>query len=212
MVPKQKIVIFDLDGTLLDVSKRWYLLHSDLAKKFHANRLNQKTYINLKRQHIPEEQILKGKLPNTIIKKYLKKRKDLLESEHYLSFDHLKPKATKLLESLSASHRLYLTTSRAKPRILKDQLRQMGISGYFVKVVCGKSLKSREKKLKKIIAGNPAKYFLVGDSERDHKLARNLKIKSILVCDGSRTRKFLLKLKPDAIFGKISSLNEKAFS
>lgn len=207
MVQKQKSIIFDLDGTLLDITKRWYILHLDLAKKYQFKPYDQKIYVSLKRQRIQEKQIMEGKLPARILQQYLKKREALIESEYYLSFDRLKPKAVRLITRLSANHYLYLTTSRTNIRILNKQLTRMNIRKYFTKVVTGNSLKNREKKLRDIIESKPAQYFLVGDSERDYKLARNLKIKSILVCDGSRSKIFLLKLKPDAIFDKISSLN-----
>jgi len=59
-------LFIDLDGTILDVSKRIYYVYRDILKKKNEKYLSQKDYLRLKRGKIPIEKILgKTKAENT---------------------------------------------------------------------------------------------------------------------------------------------------
>lgn len=212
MVQKQKIIIFDLDGTLIDTSLRWYKLHSDLAQKYKFKPYGRSTYIRLKRRGLTEKQIMQWKLQSQALRNYLKARESLIESKYYLSFDKLKPEIKKLLKTLKKNHQLFLTTSRLNVKNLKTQLLGFGIRKYFSKIIVGESQKERQWKLKLLIGSARSHYVLVGDTPRDYMLAKKMGIECFLVSDGSRAKVILKKLKPQALFDKISLLNEKSFN
>jgi phosphoglycolate phosphatase-like HAD superfamily hydrolase len=52
-------IYLDLDGTLLDVSERFYKIYCDLLDKFNCdNKLNKETYWQLKKERCIEEEIV----------------------------------------------------------------------------------------------------------------------------------------------------------
>ena len=204
----KKTIIFDLDGTLINVSERLYELHSDLSRKYKSKKFNKTIYLKLKRKGISEEEIMRDKLKPVQLSQYLRKRKSLIESKHYLQYDQLKPGVRTLLQRLSATSNLYLTTARSNGPGLKAQLKKIDITKYFLAVIGSSSVDIRKNKLEQCIKLHKSRSYLIGDTQADYQLAKILKIKCLLVCDGTRNKKYLNRLNPDAVFDRITSLDE----
>ncbi|MCK4781682.1 HAD hydrolase-like protein [Candidatus Parcubacteria bacterium] len=201
-------IIFDLDGTLIDIDDRWYSLHFDLSKIYKYKPLPKRKYIELKRNKISERNIIKktnispGKMNS-----YLIERINLIETRKYLRKDKLKPKVDALLKKLSQSYILILLTKRRKQRNCQEEINHLGIRKYFLKIIVASSI-SKDQAVRKFLGKSfYKKSLLIGDTEEDFAAAEKLGIKCILVCDGSRSREYLLSLKPDYIFNKINQIN-----
>ena len=128
-------LFIDLDGTILDVSKRIYYVYRDILKKKNEKYLSQKDYLRLKRGKIPIEKILgKTKAENTSFQFKRCWRKEI-EKPHYLSLDRLHRKTKKILALFKKDHRIVMITLRNHPRNLIKQLKKQSIYTLFDEIL-----------------------------------------------------------------------------
>ncbi len=202
-------IFLDLDGTLLDVSKKYYLAHTLAAKKFNIRSLSFKRYWILKRKKITEDIIVKIDAKSELYKLYDKERKKLLENESILAKDVLFPGVLCLLRRLQKKNKLYLITLRNDKNALRNQLIKLDIKSYFDRILSCPSSKNptgtKISMIRKI--GFQTKDMIIGDTEIDIAVGRKLGMQSIAVASGIRTSHFLKQLKPDSVIKSILQLS-----
>ena len=87
-------IYLDLDGPVLDVSHRYYLIYSDLLKQADYLPFDHDSYWSLKRLSITEAAIVQRNMPECGVSDYLARRAQLLEDSTYLVYDLLQPGIT----------------------------------------------------------------------------------------------------------------------
>jgi beta-phosphoglucomutase-like phosphatase (HAD superfamily) len=182
------IVFFDLDGTIIDIKKRWYTLHLDVSKYYNLPHYDYKTYITKKREGVTEEEIM-GKLSNDkkLIKLYCKKRLKLIEQRNYLKYDKISPGILSVLRLWSKNGKMMLITSRKSPQNLIWELKNLSLYNYFEKIFITNK-KNRETILKETFPPCVLKNSVfISDSLDDYILAKKLSIKPIIISYGCRS-------------------------
>lgn len=206
---KYRLIIFDLDGTLID------------AYEAIAEGINQM----LKSFGYPEQksEIIKGKVgrgAEELIKSFVKEQDYQKAAEAYLkSQELLLPKMAKLFPGVKEilkrlkSKGCKLAVASNRPRYFSEiLLRHLKIAQYFSLVLCAdqiNSYKPNPKILFLIIKklNVPAEETLyVGDMALDAETGRNAKVKTIIVLTGSSTKEEVLAAKPFGIINQISEL------
>jgi nucleoside-diphosphate-sugar epimerase len=203
----KRCIFFDLDGTLIDINDRWYTLHRDLSKIYQFRPIPKKKYIKLKRAKKNEMDIIKKtNILSRDINSYIKRRIKLIEFDKYLRKDKLKPGVSRLLKKLKNFYTLILVTKRKNKKHCLKEIKYFGIKIFFSKIIIADCF-SKEQAIKNYLNDSVCKFILlIGDTEDDYIIAKNLGIKCVLVSDGVRNKKYLLQLKPDYLADNINGL------
>lgn len=196
----RKSIAFDLDGTLIDVSKRDYQIYADLVNKLGGTPLSYPVYWPLRQAKIDIHQILVDShiTSDEQIDVFLVERKALMESMEYLSIDELFPDSISVLDKLSKDFDIHILTIRHNKSNTESQLRSLGLDRYHCHIVSG----NKGEQLRLI----PNIYMMVGDTENDIIPSNSVNIKSIAVTTGIRNRELLLKMNPSYIIDSLSQI------
>jgi len=209
------VLLFDLDGPLLDVRKKYHQVYSDLIKESGALSLELSEYWQLKRTRAPERSILAMTAPSLDFEGYWKKRNDLIESEYYLGFDQLQAGALDCLRSVSSSHTTILVTMRGERPQLLQQLESLGLLPYLQAVLCagreGQKVKPSWTVKTELVRSwltqsqlEPTLLVgMIGDTETDIEAAQALKCRSFTVLNGIRSKEHILTSHPTSMIDGI---------
>jgi len=204
-----KVIIFDLDGTLINVRERLYSLHLFFSNKYNLKTMPINKYWKCKRAGLSEKNIMKMINSNSsLINKYVNERLDHIEDDQYLSMDQLKNGVIKTLSSLSKKYCLILLTQRKNKVQCLKQLKELSILKYFDQIkISGLKTKSYiiQTELKDTIDKNT---ILIGDTGEDADVANKFGFRSILLSDGIRNMDNLLKANPAIITSSIDKLEK----
>lgn len=205
-------IFFDLDGTLIDISERYYRVYTDILNKAGFSTIGKKEYWNAKRNKVPEDQILAMTNANDFYKEYNQKRLSLIENDYYLSNDSLHEGVIQVIENLSKKYQLVLVTLRKSNSQLEKQLINMKLIDYFTDILrSDDNLKPRwmiKYHLIKEYIGNEhdSSSILISDTENDIKAGNELRFKTIAVLNGIRTKELLIISKPTFICKSVKDL------
>lgn len=199
----RKSIAFDLDGTLIDVSKRDYQIYADLVNKLGGTPLSYPVYWPLRQAKTDIHQVLADShiTSDEHIDVFLVERKALMESMEYLSIDVLFPDSISVLDKLSKDFDIHILTIRHNKLNIESQLRSLGLERYHCHIVSG----NKVEQLRLI----PHIDLMVGDTENDILPANTLGIKSVAVTTGIRNRQLLSEMNPTYIvdgLGEIENL------
>ena len=208
MAGKPNIYI-DFDGTLVDVSDRWYQLHLDLSKIYNFKPINKEQYLLLKRSGESESTIiLKTNIPKNSINDYLEERTKRIELKKYLKQDTLKYGSLDLLKKMSEKFNIVLVTKRKDKKACLDEIKRLEIEEYFFKILISGSFSKEQIIIDEYREDEYKGFWMVGDTNDDCDVARKLEMKSILVCDGVRDKIFLEKCNPDFLADKLINVKK----
>lgn len=201
-------LILDLDGTLLDIAERYHAIYTKILKKHRYMPLDFKTYWNMKRDGIPNGEILlKGNclLQEEVFRSCFAK---LVERPEYLRLDKLQPGTKDFLQVLSEMDELMLVTLRKDRMTLLEQLRSLGIEKYFKNIVndTTKDIKSAWQKKEHLFRTcfNTKYAVVIGDSEAEIRAGKVLGFTTIAISRGLRTEQVLEGYNPDYILSDIN--------
>lgn len=206
-------IYFDLDGTILDVSERYYQIYSHILSKNGCDIVSKETYWDAKRKRISEEEILGYTNATRLVEIYHARRSELIESNEYLAYDsiHLGFKAV-VSYLKKKKYPLVLVTLRKSRENLLQQLKQLGIDKYF-NVVLSSGLdenprwKIKYNLIKKHQNKTPESFnVIVSDTENDIKAGIELGFKTVSVCNGIRNREFMNSANGDYLCASVSEL------
>lgn len=203
-------IFFDFDGTLIDVSTRHYRVYSELAAMFGGKPLTKQVYWELKRAKAAWPDILiKSKLTPDVMDDFLAEFIKRIEDPAYLQLDKLLPDSKRVLQGLRKSYELFLVSLRRNENNLCEEVRSLGLGGYFTKILSAHSEtdgsdKKTELIKNELVPGQRA--FIVGDTEADIKAGKLLGQTTVAVLSGIRDKAFLAKLDPDFIIPSVADL------
>jgi len=198
-----KFVFFDLDGTLLNQKKRYFMIHQDLCKQVNIPPLYENDYWDFKRNKLSEENILKrNKGEQTFINNYLSLRGTLLEDPYYLKYDQLFTGVIEMLETVSKKNDLIMVTNRNNRANLLAQIERLTISHFFKKILNTYTQEeprylAKTNIIRKNISLVDSKTWFFGDSEMDMLAGKSLNSTTVGVSLGIRESELLVKLSPD---------------
>ncbi len=178
-------LIFDLDGTILDVRPRHFAVYADIMRELGQPPLSAAEYWRRRREGEGTISIA-GALPG-FEAAWLEK----IESREYMAIDRPYDGALDVLRELGRCHRLLLVTLRRDAEALAWQLSESGLSGFFAEVVSpANQIPARKSEL--LPYWLPlGETWVIGDSEADLELAADLGAKCVCLSEGVRSAKFL---------------------
>ena len=128
----KKLTIFDFDGTIVDVWKRYYQIFCDYWEIDH---IKLKEYKELKRQYPNDDELVKSLgLDSLRLISYKDHKRSMLESIYYLRFDSLLVSSTDLQKFFINNNSLVITVRRDK-QAYYSQLKWLGLDFIAPKTV-----------------------------------------------------------------------------
>lgn len=192
-------LLFDLDGTLLDVRARHYAVYSGLLGEMGVAPLPRPLYWRRRRAGSPSAELVPGPLRERFRRGWMER----IEGREMLAIDRLQPGTKRTLEALSAGHRLVLVTLRHDAEALAWQLGALGLSAHFPLVLTpppGVTTKVG------LWTGDGSSLKVIGDSEADIELATAAGGESICLTHGVRSGRFLRECGADRLADSLSGL------
>jgi phosphoglycolate phosphatase len=199
-------LFLDLDGTIIDVSERYYRVYAK-ALGSEAPALTQQQYWELKRRRIPEDHIIAEHHPAAVLDEYTRRRQLLIEDPQYLHFDALFPETLPALTALSKRNQLYLVTLRRSAENLQKEIDSLGIRHLFTAVLTtpsGNAPSEDKERLIRPFSGTAN--WIVGDTEADILAGQKLHMTTCAVLSGIRSRATLKTTHPDHLIDTIGGL------
>ncbi len=209
MNPEIKLIIFDLDGTLIDAYKAIEASFNFVMQKLN---LPKQSFLTIKKAvGFGDEALLRP----FVAEENLKRALFIYRLHHKASLrrkSSLLPGAKKVLNYLRKK-KLILSVASNRPREFSNiVLRQLKIYKYFDYILCADQIK-RPKPYPDIINKILKKFSLtkeetiyVGDMAVDVQAGRRAGVKTAAVLTGSSSKKEILKAKPNIILKDIYGL------
>ena len=201
---KVDVVFFDLDDTLIETSHRHFHVYRDiLGSNKIPNVLLEKEFWEQKRNGVQTAKLCPPEFQETFMTEWLMK----IEEREYLKYDALYPETLAVLSALKGKIDLVLVTLRKDKSNLLWQLDELGLTDYFSEILVGSpSSKNKVPLVKEYLKNNPQKNscVIVGDSEVDVQLGKELGFLVVAFANGLRTKSFLSKLQPDFFIENLS--------
>jgi phosphoglycolate phosphatase len=194
---RRRTIVLDLDGTLIDVSKRHYTVYRDVLTDLGGRSLPFERYWELKRSKTPWAEILGA---NGVQAAFLARFRERIEQPSYLVLDRPFTFSRHVLEALDG-HELYLLTLRRSSDALREQLDRLDLARYFRAIVSGDV---KTELITTLDAGSEA--VVVGDTEVDVAAAREVGAVAVAVASGIRSEAVLRRSEPDFLVEDIRSL------
>ena len=208
------MIFWDLDGPILDVSKKYYTLYKNILLENNMQALSKKEYWNLKKS----KTTLSAILAKTNSEKLLEVFKNLwlnnIETHKYQKLDKLQNGIISILKK--CNNTLVLVTLRKNRVRLLEQLDELELKSYFETILSsGENIQPRWKikynLINDYLEGEIANHhMMIGDTETDILAGNYLGFTTIGVLCGIRDRK-LIDSKPDKILNHTSELMEHIF-
>lgn len=199
-------LFFDFDGTIVDVSERYYQLHLHCLSNS-SKAIARDLYWSLKRDNIKEDAIIATHYPQEDFARYEAERMKHIEDPDFMKHDRLIPGAVDTLAALKDEHSLILVTLRKRPQELQDQIDALDLRQYFRNVlVAAPDLGPWQTKVQMIRPYMNMGDWIIGDTEADVKAGQELGIISCATLTGIRSEAFLKALKPDHVISDITKL------
>ena len=180
------IYVFDLDGTIIDSTKRHYMLMERILMDYGIEVPSDfaKSYMGYKADGNSGKSYLKdilGLTPETA-DKIQKEWIDHIEDDDFLLTDELYPDALKALEE--ADGRIVFLTVRENESGLRKELTRLGIGDHELIVLPHTGSKSR---VLKELNGD---CIMIGDTEVDYEASKEACCKSYILNRGFRSERY----------------------
>jgi phosphoglycolate phosphatase len=211
MMAKVKLVIFDLDGTLIDA-------YPGIIKSFnHTMGLlgypTQRDLIIRRAVGWGDKRLLEPFIKTKDLNKALKIYRGL-HKKYLMQGSRLLPQVKNLLSYLKTKGYKLAVASNRPTRFSLFLMRHLKIIGYFDYILCADKLKRIKphpqilNKIRQRFGLLPEEMLYVGDMVIDIQAGRRAKVKTIAVTSGSHSRLELSKEKPFAIFSCVKDLKK----
>ena len=205
-------LVFDLDGTLLDVSARQHHVYSTATTSLGGHPLEFPAYWELKRQRTALTEILaQSGLTDAAVAPFKEQFAELIEVPDSLGFDVMFPETIPVLTRLAATYRCSLVTLRSSTTALRAQLAVFALTPFFEAIECAAAgadpAFEKARMIRKTVPDDdPA--VVIGDTEVDIAAANALGYLSVAVCSGIRDREILARENPGYLVDDISGVED----
>lgn len=169
---KIKIVIFDLDGTLIDIKNRYFRVFNDfITLNGSKKKYTVEEYIVDRIKFVSDTEILRRVIgfEEAAVEEFNVFKHNHIEDLKYLEFDTIKPHVKDLLKILKdQGFRVELLTARRNYKNLILQLRNMDLIRYFDNVLMWPRDFYTKREYVQFFYGEPYDTYLIGDSVDDY--------------------------------------------
>lgn len=207
-----KRIFFDLDGPIIDVAPKFYRIYTDIFRKNGRATLPAEEYWELKRNRVPEPEIVMRTAPEEFVKPYIAERLAVIEDIEYLAADQVQAGVTDVLERLQLQYPLTLVTLRNRRQSLMWELDHFQLMQYFQDILTKEDNHGdheiKVSLIREYCGADTAEGILIGDTEADIRAAQQLGLVACGVSFGIRTREYLAKLGPDHIVDTIDEMEQ----
>jgi len=205
-------LVFDLDGTLLNVKPKYYAAYCAFLARCDAEPLQIETFWEMKRAGISYQEILQaGKLAGCDGARLSLFIKEIIETESFLRLDEPFDDSKGVLDALSRKHQCCLVSMRRNEMTFQRQIGWLGIGQYFTKVLSACSFEDQSNRLTaKALAlksgqiGSPL--LMIGDSRMDMLTGKQLRARTCAVSTGLCNHERLESYEPDFVIDSLSAL------
>ncbi|MBI4122627.1 MAG: HAD family hydrolase [Parcubacteria group bacterium] len=187
-------IFFDFDGTLVDITERWWQLHIDVASAFGLPRCtDREEYVSQKRSGTCEADIMKKiSRDEERIREYDAERIRRIELPKYLAHDTLFGDAVPTLGSLrEQGHTLAVITNRGSYKNFLDEFRALGLPEYITDIYTSDRVSKKESLARRHNPRTLARSLFVSDDIEDMETAQRFGMQSVVAGYGCRTGEFL---------------------
>jgi phosphoglycolate phosphatase len=211
MIKNIKLIIFDLDGTIVDAYDAIIDSFNYMMKKLHLPVI--KPSIIRRAVGWGDRMLLSPFISEKILDKALK----IYRPHHKISLldkSHLIPGAKDVLKYLKKKGYKLAVASNRPSEFSKILIKHLKIDKFFDYVLCADQIKNAKpdpeiiNKIMKIFSVSAKQTIYIGDMIVDAQAARAAKVKSIAVLTGSSTRKEIENQKPNYIFKDITYIDK----
>jgi phosphoglycolate phosphatase len=206
-----RLIIFDLDGTLVDAYPAIIGSFNHTMLCLHYRRQSPRTICrvvgwgdaNLLRPFIEKKDL------NKALSIYRRHHKAALIRD-----SRLFPRAEKVLTYFKTGGYRLAVASNRPTRFSWILIRHLGLEKYFDYVLCADKLKYGKphpeilKRIMQKFSLSPRQTLYIGDMAIDAQAGRRARVKTIIVTTGSSTKREIRKEKPYRILGSIGGLSK----
>lgn len=196
------LLFFDLDGTLLKISSRYWQIHRDISVGMGYSPIGKRDYWNLKRNALTEKEICEQVVKPRHVSHYLSLRDKMIEDPKYLLMDSLVADSSRYLKKLSDFKKIIITRRNRRDLLLR-QCKALNILSHFQEIISIGSIDnnfSKGKTMHEVLgAENNNHGIIIGDSEEDIISANMCNMDSVAVSWGIRLPKLLALKNPTTI-------------
>jgi phosphoglycolate phosphatase len=207
-------LLFDIDGTVVDHTKRIYGLYRDYCQAHGLTVLDELEYLERKSRGEDDRTIVRETFPREVVDHYLAWKFERIEGLDALQHDVLVAGMKEALEELATSHRLAAVSARQSNDVLVEQLTDLGIWLFFqasLSVGLGPPVEAKASAIDDYLTEKrigPADATLIGDTEVEIAAADRARIRCISVGWGLRSGSFLLAHKATRVVESPEELSE----
>jgi phosphoglycolate phosphatase len=206
------LLVFDLDGTLVDHRARSYGLHRDYCLARGYPPVPMAEYHARKARGESERQAVRDSIPSAELTSYLDWKRAHIESDEALALDTAWPEIVELLARLAGRATLVLLTHRQSAAQAEKELRRLGLADRFAALMVAPGAGGTTSRLAILrsyldaagVAASSA--ILIGDTEYEIAVANALGATCLSVSWGIRGRDFLAAQRPDGIASSVAEL------
>jgi phosphoglycolate phosphatase-like HAD superfamily hydrolase len=198
----KKVIVFDLDGTLVEVGARDYAIYRDLLVEDGLTPLAFEPYWSLRRERTPLPDVLARSVDDaaTYLAGFVARRDAVYEAPRYIELDRVLPTVPETLFRVRARYECVLITSRKDAAVTERQLVVLGLRSLLRAVHCCDGDKT-------VTLGTIADVALVvGDTEHDIRLGAHYGYPCFSVTTGIRSRGFLGEARPAYLADSLAEL------
>ncbi|MGH2731399.1 MAG: HAD family hydrolase [Actinomycetota bacterium] len=199
-------VFLDLDGVVLDVSKRYYRLHGDIVTAIGGRLIEERAFWRLKRSRASIEEI--AGVSKESAGQYRKRWSLLVESPAYLALDSYLPRAARTVELLASRFTVVVVSLRRKPAVLSAQLEALSFpaAARVRSAPPGRDAPAAKARLIRTSPHWRPDAVVVGDTEVDIRAGKSLGLTTVAVLSGLRSSELLAAESPDFTLKGIGEL------
>jgi phosphoglycolate phosphatase-like HAD superfamily hydrolase len=205
-VQSKRSVFLDLDGTLLDVSRRHHAVHREIVAEIGGEARDLQTFWQLKQDATPIAE-LTGLGPADV-RRYQERWQLLIEQPCYLGLDTWLPEARQTLGSLTGEYTVVITTLRQHDEALRDELRLLECPpvAQLLSAPAGDDAVRTKTRLIRSCRHYTREAVVAGDTEVDIRAGKVLGLLTVAVANGLRSHQCLVCEAPDCAIARIDEL------
>lgn len=201
------VLFFDLDGPILDVSKKYFTVYSQLVTELGGSPLESEEYWVRKQNRVTERRTLgDSHLKEEDFEAFRVRRKDLIETPAFWRHDIVWSEIFDAMKVSPWKGQLILVTLRNDREALLEELHHLGIADWFETILStgGDAAgpdrhEAKVQLIKDHFPGQIPSGWFVGDTETDLRAGKALHLQTVAVTFGIRSEPLLRAEKPDHI-------------